>query len=125
MLFRSIWEGSGNVICLDVLRSLQREPEGMEVLLAEIGNRGERVRKQAESIFAALSDAGAAEAQARRIVESLALSLQASLMARHSSEDAAQAFYGSRIDGNWGRALGTLPQNVRSQQIADRQRLAA
>ena len=119
-----IWEGSGNVICLDVLRSLQREPEGMEVLLGEIGNRGERVRKQAESILPALRDTEAAEPQARRIVESLALSLQASLMTRHSSDDAAQAFYESRIEGNWGRALGTLPQNVPSQQIAERQQLA-
>jgi putative acyl-CoA dehydrogenase len=118
-----IWEGSGNVICLDALRSLQKEPASMEVLLEEIGKGEERVRKQAQSVLAALRDAVTAESQARRVVESLAIALQASLMVRHSSEGAAQAFCSSRIDGNWGRALGTLAPGVPYQEIAERQRL--
>jgi putative acyl-CoA dehydrogenase len=95
----------------------------MDVLLEEIGKSDERVRKQAESVFPALRDAVNAEPQARRVVESLALALQASLMVRHASEGSAQAFCSSRIDGNWGRALGTLPPGVRCQEITERQRL--
>ena len=97
----------------------------MEALLEEMGKGDERVRKQAQSIFSELRDSSAAEAQARRVVESLALALQASLMARHSSAEAADAFYASRVEGNWGRALGTLAPGVRCQEIAERQRLAA
>ncbi|HME90701.1 MAG TPA: acyl-CoA dehydrogenase family protein [Myxococcaceae bacterium] len=119
-----IWEGSGNVICLDVLRSLQKERDSMEALLEEMGKGDERVRKQAQLIFSGIRDSTAAEPQARRVVESLALALQASLMVRHSSEEAADAFYASRIEGNWGRALGTLAPSVRYQEIAERQRLA-
>jgi putative acyl-CoA dehydrogenase len=120
-----IWEGSGNVICLDVLRSLQKERDSMEALLEEMGKGDERVRKQAQLIFSGIRDSTAAEPQARRVVESLALALQASLMVRYSSEEAANAFYASRIEGSWGRALGTLPPSVRCQEIAERQRLAA
>lgn len=119
-----IWEGSGNVICLDVLRSLQKEPASMEALLDEIGTDGGRGRKHVQSIFGALRDAVTAESQARRVVESLAIALQASLMLRHSSEGAAQAFCSSRIDGNWGRSLGTLSPDAPCLEIAERQRLA-
>lgn len=118
-----IWEGSGNVICLDVLRSLHKEPASIDLLLEEIGKGDGSVRKQAESVLPALQDAATAESQARRVVESLALALQASLMAQHASEGAAQAFSSSRIDGNWGRALGTLAPGVPCKEIAERQRL--
>jgi putative acyl-CoA dehydrogenase len=119
-----IWEGSGNVICLDVMRSLQKEPASMEALLQEIAKGGERVRRQVPAVSSALGDAATAEVQARRIVEILALSLQASLMMRHSAEHAAEAFCASRIEGNWGRALGTLAPGTRCEDLAERQRLA-
>jgi putative acyl-CoA dehydrogenase len=119
-----IWEGSGNVICLDVLRSLQKEPESMEVLLQEVGRGGDSARKGLLSVSALLRDSEAAEAQSRRIVESIAISLQASLMLRHAREHAADAYCASRLEGNWGRAFGTLAAGVPCKDIAERQRLA-
>jgi len=119
-----IWEGSGNVICLDVLRSLQKEPESMQALLGEIDLGDERLREPIRRVSALLRDPAQAEPQSRRIVESLALALQASLMVRHASRHAADAFCASRLDGDWGRAFGTLPAAVRCGELAERQRLA-
>jgi putative acyl-CoA dehydrogenase len=119
-----IWEGSGNVICLDVLRSLQREPGSMDLLLREITAGGEELGKKVRPLSALLADGGRAEPQARRIVELIALALQASLMARHASQEAANAFHASRLEGDWGRALGTLGTTAPFLQIVERQRLA-
>jgi putative acyl-CoA dehydrogenase len=119
-----IWEGSGNVICLDVLRSLQKEPGSMDVLLREITAGGEDLGKKVQALSALLADGGRAEAQARRIVEQIALAIQASLMARYASQDAADAFRASRLEGDWGRALGTLSTAAPFLRIAERQRLA-
>lgn len=120
-----IWEGSGNVICLDVLRSLQREPASLEVLRQEINEGGERVRRAVPPISELLKDPGSSELQARRIVEGVAIALQASLMARHASAEAADAFYVSRLGGDWGCAFGTLPSKVPCKVIANRARLSA
>lgn len=119
-----IWEGSGNVICLDVLRSLQREPASLDVLLREITAGGEDLGKKVQPLSALLADGGRAEPQARRVVEEIALALQASLMSRHASQEAAGAFYASRLEGDWGRALGTLSAGAPLLRIAERQRLA-
>jgi putative acyl-CoA dehydrogenase len=119
-----IWEGSGNVICLDVLRSLQREPGSMDVLLREITAGGEDLGKKVRPLSGLLADGGRAEPQARRIVELIALALQASLMARHASQEAANAFHASRLEGDWGRALGTLSAAVPFLRIVERQGLA-
>jgi len=119
-----IWEGSGNVICLDALRSLQREPEGLEALRQEIDAGGERVRRGAHPISKSLGEAGGAEPQARRVVEFIALALQASLMARHASAEAADAFLASRLEGGGGRAFGTLSQATPHAAIIKRQQLA-
>ncbi len=111
----SIWEGSGNVVCLDVLRALGREPLAAEVLLDEIGLAGEpRLTGLAER---ALADAD--EGQARRLVERLALALQASLLLRHAPEPVAGAFVASRL-GEGGLAYGTLPQGPDWASIIDR-----
>jgi len=120
-----IWEGSGNVICLDVLRSLQREPASLEVLREEINQGGERIRRAVPPISELLKDPGSSELQARRIVEGIAIALQASLMARHSSPEAADAFFASRLEGDWGCAFGTLPSTVPCAVIANRAKLAA
>jgi putative acyl-CoA dehydrogenase len=110
----SIWEGSGNVQCLDVLRALQKAPESLDALAAEIDRaRGGDSRLDA---FAAalrddlgcLRDPFEVEAQARRFVERLALALQASLLVRHAPAAVAEAFCRSRL-GDGGRAFGTLP----------------
>src|SRR5882672_8837338 len=120
-----IWEGSGNVICLDVLRSIQRAPEGLEILREEIDAGGERVRRDAHPISEFLAEAGAAESQARRVVEFIALALQGSLMIRHASAEASDAFVASRLEGDGGRAFGTLSPAAAHAAIIKRQQLAS
>jgi putative acyl-CoA dehydrogenase len=115
-----IWEGSGNVICLDVLRSIQKEPASLDVLLEEVNSGGERVSQGAAPIYRSLKDTIGVELQARRIVESIAIVLQASLMARHATHEAADAFCASRLAGDWGRAFGTLPSTAPCEAILRR-----
>jgi putative acyl-CoA dehydrogenase len=117
-----IWEGSGNVICLDTLRSFEREPESLGVLLEEIGRGGERSRKTADAI-PHLLDSGK-EFEARRIVETIAIALQASLMERHAPPEAAGSFRASRLEHAGGRAFGTLPPTTSYTPILERARLA-
>lgn len=108
----SIWEGSGNIQCLDVLRALAREPEAVEALKAEIeGARG--LHPALDAVAARLGDllAGADESGSRRLVERLALALQASVLLRAGSP-VAGAFCRSRLGGEHGLALGTLPAGL-------------
>jgi putative acyl-CoA dehydrogenase len=121
-----IWEGTGNVICLDVLRSMQREPETIGVFLDEVGKaRGANARLDAfvDDLGRRLSNPSALEPLARRIVEMMAFALQASLLVRHSSSAVADAFCATRLDGDWGRTFGTLPQSLDTQAIVDRARI--
>jgi putative acyl-CoA dehydrogenase len=122
-----IWEGTGNVICLDVLRSMQREPETIDVYLDEItkargGNR--QLDAFADDLTCRLSNPSGLESLARRIVEMMALALQASLLVRHSSSAVADAFCGTRLNGDWGHAFGTLPSSLETQAIVERARIA-
>ncbi|HZD25569.1 MAG TPA: acyl-CoA dehydrogenase family protein, partial [Alphaproteobacteria bacterium] len=108
----SIWEGSGNVICLDVLRAMQREPEAVPALLAEVEQaRGgdARLDRAIDALKDMLAGPGDAERQARRLTESLALALQGALLVRHAPAAVADAFCASRLDGAWGHCYGTLP----------------
>jgi putative acyl-CoA dehydrogenase len=101
----SIWEGSGNVIALDVLRTVTKEPLALERLLAEIRLAGDaRVERCLGELGSDRSESGA-----RRYAERLALALQASLLVRFSPPAVADAFCVSRLAGDWGRAFGTLP----------------
>ncbi|MFL5820604.1 MAG: isovaleryl-CoA dehydrogenase [Solirubrobacteraceae bacterium] len=108
----SIWEGSGNVMCLDVLRALARTPVGLESFLAEVelaaggDERLDRFVSELREEFADLTDI---ETRARRVVERMALALQASLLVRHSPPAVADAFCASRLDGDRGHEYGTLP----------------
>lgn len=121
-----IWEGTGNVICLDVIRALQREPATLDVFLEELGKA-----KGANAVFDAfvaklsnrLSDQARLEPVARRVVEMMAFALQASLLLRHSTPAVADAFCATRLDGDWGQAFGTLPNGLDQQGILDRARI--
>jgi putative acyl-CoA dehydrogenase len=118
-----IWEGSGNVQCLDVLRALQRSPESLAALFAEIREaRGadHRLDTFEMDLRKALDDPAEAETRARRIVERLALALQASLLIRHSPPDVADAFVASRLADDGGRAFGTLPAGTDFGAILER-----
>ena len=102
----SIWEGSGNVIALDVLRAIAKEPESLERVLAEIRlTKDPRIGKFAAEIVSDIP-----EQDARRLAERLAIGLQASLLVRFSPPAIADAFCASRLDGDWGRSFGTLPR---------------
>ncbi|HEV8577652.1 MAG TPA: acyl-CoA dehydrogenase family protein [Thermoanaerobaculia bacterium] len=108
----SIWEGSGNVQCLDALRAIQKSPESLAALFVEIdGARGgdTRLDSFARELRTEMSEAGDLETRARRLVERLALALQASLLVRHAPSAVAEAFCASRLGGDGGRAFGTLP----------------
>src|SRR5260370_29701405 len=112
-----IWEGSGNVICPDVLRSTQKQPARLDVLLEEVNSGGERVSQGAAPTYRLLKDTIGIELQARRIVESIAIALQASLMARHAAHEAADAFCGSRLAGGWGRPFGAVASTASREAI--------
>jgi putative acyl-CoA dehydrogenase len=118
----SIWEGSGNVICLDILRALSKDPGAVEAVVAEMrlgavaDARLSSFLSGVESMLARFgqraggeSSGAAAEHEARRLAEKLALGLQASLLVRHGSTPVAEAFLASRISGDSGYTFGTLP----------------
>ena len=125
----SIWEGSGNVAALDVMRALVKEPAGLPAFLAECEQaRGgdarldahlDRIGDRVQQLFAG-GDADAAQFGARRLVEELALSLQASLLVRHAPPAVADAFCAARLGGDGGRVYGTLPAGIDAKAIIDR-----
>jgi putative acyl-CoA dehydrogenase len=125
----SIWEGSGNVQCLDVLRAMIKSPASLEAFFAEVGEGGAaepRIDAYASSLRDELpGDLETIELRARRVVERMALALQASLLVRYGDEAVADAFCASRLSGDWGQAFGTLPTGTDFQRIIDRHRAVA
>ncbi|MEX3105715.1 acyl-CoA dehydrogenase family protein [Streptomyces sp. ST1015] len=117
----SIWEGSGNVNALDVLRALTRDPATAEAYEAELAlSRGADARLDAAHARVRRLVATASESQARRVVEAMALTLQASLLVRHAPAAVADAFCASRFDGDRGHSFGTLPDSADLAAILDR-----
>ena len=116
----SIWEGSGNVQALDVLRTLQREPESLDALLAEVTGADRRIDDAAKDLARMLAGTKDPESQARRLVERMALVLQASLLVRHAPAEVADAFCATRLAGDWGHTFGTLPENAAAEKIVER-----
>ncbi len=128
----SIWEGSGNVVALDVLRAISREPATLEAVLAEVdlaAGADARLDAAVRAFRRDLVSAGGAgdpassdERQygARRLVERLALLLQASLVVRFSPSAVADAFCVSRLSGEHGGAFGTLPTGVDTAAVLAR-----
>jgi putative acyl-CoA dehydrogenase len=121
-----IWEGSGNVICLDVLRAMAKDPQSVELFLGEVMQaRGERrIERAVDEIRRELGDLDGIEARARRLVERMAVALQASLMVRHAPAELASAFLVSRLDGDRGMAFGTLPRGTAVDGILARAAVA-
>ncbi|MGW7202547.1 DNA alkylation response protein [Streptomyces sp. NPDC054837] len=109
----SIWEGSGNVNALDVLRALVKEPGTVDALFAELAlAQGADARLDAAVARLRGLLASASESGARRLVEQMALTLQASLLVRHAPAPVADAFCATRLGGDWGHAFGTLPDTA-------------
>ena len=124
----AVWEGSGNVIALDVLRAIARDPSTLEAFDAEVSLAAganavfdahlASTRQLARSIGA--MDAPAAAAQARRLVGALALSLQASLLIRHAPPAVSDAFVAARLGPDRGRLYGELPGSLALGGILER-----
>ncbi|HEV3475731.1 MAG TPA: isovaleryl-CoA dehydrogenase [Actinomycetota bacterium] len=119
----SIWEGSGNVNALDVLRAIAKRPDALDAYLGEVELASD---PRLDAFVAALKDELAngddIETRARRVVEGLALALQGSLMIRYAPQQVADAFCASRLAGHSGRTYGTLPPGLDFQAIIERHR---
>jgi putative acyl-CoA dehydrogenase len=118
-----IWEGSGNVICLDVLRAMGRSPASIDVLFDELeaaagGDR--RLDEVVEVLRRELAHLDDLEWRARALVENVALVLQAALLVRFADTAVADAFCATRLGGDHGRAFGTLPSGTDAVRIVDR-----
>jgi putative acyl-CoA dehydrogenase len=125
----SIWEGSGNVQCLDVLRAMIKSPAALEAFFAEV-QEGAVSEPRLDAYAKALreevpGEIETIEVRARRVVERMALALQASLLIRFGDEAVADAFCSSRLDGDWGQAFGTLPAGTDFGRIIERHRPVA
>jgi putative acyl-CoA dehydrogenase len=123
MPLNSIWEGAGNVMCLDVLRALRKAPDVIAAVAAELDAAAGRHR--AYDAFCAglkdrLADAAEHEGAARRLTQDLALALQASLLARHSPPDVFESFVRSRLGADWSGAFGTLAPQLPFDALIER-----
>jgi putative acyl-CoA dehydrogenase len=119
----SIWEGSGNVMSLDVLRALTRSPRSLEVFMHELeqaGGADARLDAGVERLKQEFSDPATLEQRARRVVERMALCLQGSLLVRSAPAAVADAFCASRLSGEGGLEYGTLPAGVDFEAIITR-----
>jgi len=118
-----IWEGSGNVICLDVLRALAREPLALDAFLAELdaaAGADRHLDAAVARVRTELGDPEGIEARARRVVEAMALALQGSLLVRFGHPAVADAYCASRLARDEGFALGTLPSTIDVGTIVER-----
>jgi putative acyl-CoA dehydrogenase len=119
----SIWEGSGNVIALDVLRAMGRSSGALAAVNAEIelaGGVDSRFDDAVKRLHGELGDATGLPLRARRIAGLLALCLQGSLLLRYAPPGVADAFCASRLGGDWGAVLGTLPPRVATHELVRR-----
>ncbi|MGY1601922.1 acyl-CoA dehydrogenase family protein [Geodermatophilus sp. SYSU D00815] len=122
----SIWEGSGNVIALDVLRALSRHSDSLAAVTAEIElARGvdPRFDDAVKRLATELGDPDQLPLRARRVAGLLALCLQGSLLLRFAPSAVADAFCATRLGGDWGAVLGTLPAGTATRKIVDRARV--
>jgi putative acyl-CoA dehydrogenase len=120
----SIWEGSGNVMCLDVLRAIGREPQAAEIVLDEVREAAAADRCLA-AFATALSErlskrAAADESQARALARDLVLALQGALLVRHAPPAVADAFCAARLGQERSGAFGLLPPGVDAHAIVER-----
>jgi putative acyl-CoA dehydrogenase len=115
-----IWEGSGNVICLDVLRTMKREPEAVEALLEEMetargGDR--RLDHALDRLKDLIRDDEALEPHARRITESMAVVLEGALLVKHGPAAVSDAFCASRLGDDRHQTFGTLSRTAAFDDI--------
>ncbi len=118
----SIWEGSGNINALDVLRILDKQPETLEAFRAEIepALADVRMRTAANELLALARDTHSPQSRARVLVERMAVLWQAALLARDPQNPSADLFIDSRVAGHWGRTIGTLTPSKEHEDIIRR-----
>jgi putative acyl-CoA dehydrogenase len=123
----SIWEGSGNVAALDVLRALVKEPEGLPAFLEEVelaagedARLDAHVAKVKDRVAGFVAEGADPQWEARGLVEDLGLALQGSLLVRDAPPAVADAFCASRLAGDHGKAFGTLPKGIDADAILAR-----
>ncbi|PYC71664.1 DNA alkylation response protein [Streptomyces tateyamensis] len=123
----SIWEGSGNVAALDALRAMARSPQSVQAYFGEldaVAGADRRLDQAVAELRKELGDLAEVEYRTRRLVERMAVTLQAALLVRHSVPAVAEAFIASRVAGDHGGAFGTLPVGVDTESILARARMA-
>jgi putative acyl-CoA dehydrogenase len=121
----SIWEGSGNVNSLDVLRAAVKAPGALEAFMDEVGSAAgaePRLDAYVADLKAEFANFEDMEFRARRVVERMALAFQGSILVKHGDPAVADAFCASRLAGDRGRALGTLPAGIDCARIVERHR---
>jgi putative acyl-CoA dehydrogenase len=122
----SIWEGSGNVMGLDTLRALTREPESiaaLTALLAPVQGRDARLDAQIAAIQALLANPAELEMNGRALMQGIALAVQAALLLQHAPGFVSEAFIASRLgQREWGAAFGVLPASALAHAAAIVQR---
>jgi putative acyl-CoA dehydrogenase len=119
----SIWEGSGNVMALDVLRALMRTPAALEAFFDEVDEAAgadARLDGFVRSLRDQFTEGETLEVRARRVVESMALALEGSLLVRYAPAAVADAFCASRLGGDHGLEYGTLPAGTDFAAIVER-----
>ena len=119
----SIWEGSGNINALDVLRALTRSPTSLDAWLTEVGKvKGEDSYLDAavHDVLTRLADLSQSEESARQLAASMATCLQAALLLGGSAPEVAHLYCSSRLGGNWGGVFGTLPPGADVALVAAR-----
>jgi putative acyl-CoA dehydrogenase len=123
MPVNSIWEGSGNIMCLDVLRALGKSPRTLAVVQAELApalGRNVHFDGLVARLQAQFADPTAQETRARRLTQQLVLAIQGSLLLQHAPDYVAEAFCASRLGGDWGDSFGTLPVASNFREIIGR-----
>jgi putative acyl-CoA dehydrogenase len=120
----SIWEGSGNVNALDVLRAMHREPESVAAFFAEVESapRDARLDRAVADLKRELGHTEDLEWRARRVVEKMAVALEASLLLRHGDPAVAEIFCASRLEGDWGHTFGSLGKVPELKSVIERHR---
>jgi putative acyl-CoA dehydrogenase len=107
----AIWEGTSNMMCMDVLRVFQREPRAKDVFMAEVGSaRGTNrvldrwLDRLGDEVAKPRNDDG----HGRRLANLMAYALQANELAKHAEMSVFETFCRSRLDADWGYVFGTL-----------------
>ena len=119
----AIWEGSGNVMCLDVLRVLEKEPETVERVVADLADaaRGDaRLRPAVENVRSLVADCAREQRAARSLVERLAVLAAGTLLLEHAPKAISDSFLATRLAGGWRHTYGATSGRADTRAILAR-----